>query len=159
MSSRACSGALACSTGMAQRWGLHTLRGNICWIQCLARRQRAMELPFWGKSGCAVINLWKSGTSIMHLNPATEMCFGRRSCVIVFADKRKLMKVPCLWESGTFIIHLKCRTARLMFSWRAKNDTLRVFLLRAYALDLFSWSGRNCLAQDASCFSGGQFIT
>ena len=29
MSSRACSGALACGTGMAQSWGLHTLRGNI----------------------------------------------------------------------------------------------------------------------------------
>lgn len=28
MSSRACSGALKCSTGMAQSWGLHTLRGN-----------------------------------------------------------------------------------------------------------------------------------
>ena len=49
--------------------------------------------------------------SIMQLNPKTEMCFGRRTWVTVFANKRKPMEEVFLWKNETSIMHLHPRIA------------------------------------------------
>ena len=56
MSSRACSGALACDTSMAQRWGSRTLRGNFVYAMNLSLQRCVGSVGKQQDMSCHVVH-------------------------------------------------------------------------------------------------------